>query len=65
MTPAGISIDVRLLQSENAQSPILVNRLPSVKVTLSRLLHPENAEAPILVTPEWMVIEVKLVQPLN
>ena len=54
---------VRLLQSRNALSPILVTLLGIVM--LVRLLQPMNALRPMLVTLSGIVMLVRLVQPLN
>ena len=48
-TLSGIVTLVRLLQSRNAESPMLVTLFGIV--TLVRLLHPESAESSMLITP--------------
>ena len=54
-------IDVKLLQPEKTEPPILVTEL--VIVTDVKLLHHEKAYSPILVTEFGIVTDVKLRQP--
>ena len=58
--PLGIGMLVRLVQSWNVSSPMLVTLFPIV--TLVRLVQPANAEFPMLVTLLGMVTLVRLVQ---
>jgi hypothetical protein len=57
-TPRGILILVRLEQSMNACSSMLVTLL-GMRIE-GRLLHPPNAEKPMLLTPSGIVTLVKL-----
>ena len=50
-------MEVRLVQWENAYSPMLVT--PSGMVMEVRLVQLENAQLPMLVTLSGMVMEVK------
>ena len=63
VTLSGIVTLVRLVQPENASSPMLVTLLGIV--TLVRLVQPENASSPMLVTLLGIVTLVRLVQPEN
>ena len=65
VTLLGITILVRLVQSENAKSAMLINLLFSSKIALVRLSQFENAFSPMLVTPLGITIPVRLVQPEN
>ena len=63
VTLLGIVTLVRLVQPENAQSPMLVTLLGIV--TLVRLVQSENAASPMLVTLLGIVTLVRLVQPVE
>ena len=54
---------VRLVASENAYEPILVNLLGEANDTLTRLVAPVNVFALIVVTPDGIVILESLVAP--
>lgn len=54
---------VKLVQPENAKSPMPVTPLPIL--ILVKLVQPENARAPMLVTLSGIVILIRLVQPEN
>jgi hypothetical protein len=56
-------MDIRLLQPEKAELPMLVTLLPMV--TEVRLLQPEKAELPMLVTLFGMMKELRFVQLVN
>ena len=63
VTLLGMVTLVRLVQPENAQSPMLVTLLGMV--TLVRLVQSANAQSPMLVTLLGMVTLVRLVQSSN
>ena len=54
VTLSGIVMLVKLVQLENAESPMLVTR--SEIVMLVKLLQSENADSPMLVTPSSITI---------
>jgi hypothetical protein len=55
VTPAGMVIAVREYAPSNAESPMVVSRLPASKVTLVSSIAFENAKACIEVTPAGIV----------
>jgi hypothetical protein len=63
VTPLGIAILVRLVQSLNAPKPMLVTL--SGIVMLARLVQSSNAHLPMLVTPLGIVMLVRLIHPSN
>jgi hypothetical protein len=61
VTEAGIAIDVKLVQSLNADKIRVVTKLEIVAVV--KLVQPLNVESLILVTEFGIVTDVKLVEP--
>ena len=61
--PSSTMMEVRLLQPEKAEPPMLATL--SGMVMEVRLLQPENAQIPMLVTPSGIVMDARLPQPLN
>ena len=60
MTPFGIVIDLSLLQSENAPTPMLVT-VSGISISV-RDEHNENADDPMLVTSPSIVTDFRSVQ---
>ena len=59
VTPSGIVILVRLVQSEKVLNPILVSLLFSSKVMFVRLVHCTKVKSPILVKLSGIVMLVR------
>ena len=60
--PVGITIEVRLEQLANADSPIAITLFG---IEISRLTQPENARSPIVLTLFGMVTDVKSEQSIK
>ena len=65
VTELGMAINVNLLQSQNANEPIVVTDELDMKVTEVIFVQLSKAYAPIVVTDSGIVTEVKLVQKLK
>ena len=61
----GMVIEVKLVAYANAFAPMLVNLEPASNIIEVNAVAFRNASSPILVTPNGMLMEVKLVASLN